>query len=198
MSEQSLAEEVALQRILLNRKYYKIICTDEKCGKAIPQSKLYQHLRQVHDVKAVTAVKAQMMLKGLGWRWGEGCDVRPANGLKPVEGIQVVNGFRCRECEGIIPGAAKEALHHWNQARHWGGKGALVEAVRLQSWTGEGGYWVVEEDMESDDKEGITSGEHRAEEIKGEVRREDEGQLEREEEWGMENGGGCFEEWLVI
>lgn len=189
MNEQLLAEGVALQYLQLNVEYQRIICKDEQCGKAIPQSKLFQHLRQVHDVRARTAMKAQLMMKGLGWRWGEASDVRPENGTKPIPGIQVVNGFRCRECDGIIPGAAKEALDHWNQARHWGGKGALVEAVRLQSWTGEGGHWVVEEDMESDNEEGGTSGEHRAGEIKGRDMREEE---------GLEKEGGCFEEWLVI
>lgn len=64
-----------------------------------------------------------------------------------------------------------------------------MEAVLLQSWTGEGGYWVVEEDMESDNEEGGTSGEHRAGEIKGRDMREEE---------GLEKEGGCFEEWLVI
>ncbi|KAH6661461.1 hypothetical protein F5X68DRAFT_178705 [Plectosphaerella plurivora] len=128
----------------VNEAYRVLLC--KLCRYAVrPGGRIERHFRDKHTVKG-------NLLKEVVFRFGDAAledpgTVRlPADGSAAVEGIPVLNGFRCTRCR-YLSQSRNNVIYHWTVAGHGepeDGQGRWT-AVRLQTWCPGRyvRYWVV-------------------------------------------------------
>ncbi|KAH6658764.1 hypothetical protein F5X68DRAFT_117759, partial [Plectosphaerella plurivora] len=99
----------------VNEAYRVLLC--KLCRYAVrPGGRIERHFRDKHTVKG-------NLLKEVVFRFGDAAledpgTVRlPADGSAAVEGIPVLNGFRCTRCR-YLSQSRNNVIYHWTVAGH--------------------------------------------------------------------------------
>ncbi|OBT70932.1 hypothetical protein VF21_10101 [Pseudogymnoascus sp. 05NY08] len=121
---------------------------------------------------------------------------KPENGTRLQKWLMVFNMLQCTFCREFHARSVDEVESHWHKAGHGKAEGAMIKAVRMQSWGGWNGwgivkdkdFWVVEEDLQRGSKDGQMGVEVKEDCKDGknwgsEERVEGEGKQEEEVEW---------------
>ena len=181
-----------LKGFLMNEEYKRVICVREGCGVGLELGGVRIHLKARHKMKKTVALKVQRRLReaGGGQSWGLYEGGRPEDGLRPQEGLAVVDRIRCLNCYSFTARTVREMSRHWLERHEFGEvsvwedmEGRLWKRVRMQSWGGrldgeEEEYWEVEDSEEKMEEKA----EEKVEEV--EAKSEDNVGYEKECCWG--------------
>lgn len=131
---------------IVNAKYQRLIC--KECMVGVTVGFIGKHLKKRHGVKLDMANKVEKHIRAGHWGWVDCLELKPEDGKRAQEGLEVFDGIRCKFCRNFNSRSVVEVEEHWKLKGHGEMKGCSIEAVPIQSWVGRDSkrpeLWVVE------------------------------------------------------
>ncbi|KFY82722.1 hypothetical protein V498_08484 [Pseudogymnoascus sp. VKM F-4517 (FW-2822)] len=194
-------EAMLASSIVVNEEFGRMIC--KECKLAVGLGMVAKHLSMRHGVKGGMAQRIAQRIVNLidmgEWGCVEGRGKKakkPDNGTRPQKWLMVFDMLQCTFCREFHARSVDEVESHWHKAGHGKAEGAMIKAVRMQSWGGWNGwgivkdkdFWVVEEGLQRVSKDGqmganVTEDCKDGRDCGSEERVEGDGKQEEEVEW---------------
>mgnify|MGYP001559343482 FL=1 len=133
----STEEAMLASLIVANDEFQKMIC--KECELAVGLGMVGTHLSRRHGVKRDMAQRVANLIDMGEWGCVEGQGEKakkPKNGTRPQKWLMVFDMLQCKFCREFQARSVDEVESHWHTAGHGKAEGAMIEAVRMQSWGG--------------------------------------------------------------